>query len=239
MVGFALAASASRGEVTGQASARTPGKLSYNVEWRSIRAGSVVVESGDQGARVKIDSAGVVAALHKVDSVYTVRYSQPFCAAESMLDSRGGKRHRQTAVVYDGEQGRATYTVRDLVKNEIRNSAQTEIPPCVHDLLGGIQALRGAALEPGQSTQLPLSNGRRSARVKVDAQEREQINTPAGLFRTVRYEVNLLNGVVFERKGRAFVWLTDDDRRLPVQIRARLAFPIGTVTLQLEKEESK
>jgi hypothetical protein len=85
--------------------------------------------------------------------------------------------------------------------------------------------------------QLPVSDGRKSAAVKVEAQEREQIKTPAGTFKAVRYEINLLNGVVYSRKGRAFVWLTDDERRLPVQIRLRMSFPLGTVTLDLEKEE--
>ena len=47
----------------------------------------------------------------------------------------------------------------------------------------------------------------------------------------------LLNGVIYPRKGRVFVWLTDDARRLPVQIRLRMQFPIGTVTLRLQKEE--
>jgi hypothetical protein len=43
--------------------------------------------------------------------------------------------------------------------------------------------------------------------------------------------------VVYSRAGRVFVWLTDDERRLPVQIRLRMNFPLGTVTLELEKEE--
>jgi hypothetical protein len=47
----------------------------------------------------------------------------------------------------------------------------------------------------------------------------------------------MLNGVVYTRKGRLFIWLTDDARHLPVQIRLKLPFPIGTVTLQLQKEE--
>ncbi len=34
-----------------------------------------------------------------------------------------------------------------------------------------------------------------------------------------------------------FVWLTDDDRRLPVQIRVRMQFLIGTIELKLEKQE--
>jgi len=33
--------------------------------------------------------------------------------------------------------------------------------------------------------------------------------------------------------------VSDDARRIPVQIRLRLAFPIGTVTLQLDKEAGK
>jgi hypothetical protein len=33
------------------------------------------------------------------------------------------------------------------------------------------------------------------------------------------------------------VWLTDDRRKLPVQIRVRMQFAIGTITLQLEKHE--
>ena len=44
--------------------------------------------------------------------------------------------------------------------------------------------------------------------------------------------------MLYRRSGRLFVWLTDDERRLPVQIRVQLRFYIGTVTLQLEKEET-
>jgi hypothetical protein len=43
--------------------------------------------------------------------------------------------------------------------------------------------------------------------------------------------------VIYTRKGRAFIWLTDDDRRVPVRILLRMNFPLGTVTLDLEKEE--
>ena len=71
----------------------------------------------------------------------------------------------------------------------------------------------------------------------IEAQERETIRTPAGVFTTIRHEAMLFNGVIFRRKARLFVWLTDDTRRLPVQIRVQMPFYIGTVTLQLEKEE--
>jgi len=34
-----------------------------------------------------------------------------------------------------------------------------------------------------------------------------------------------------------FVWVSEDARRLPVQLRVRLPFIIGNITLQLEKED--
>jgi hypothetical protein len=215
------------------------GRLSYSVEWRLIHAGDVVIETKESEGTVKIDSAGLVSTLFKVDDTYTVHFAPSFCTTDSLLDSKEGKRHRQTTVTYERNPNRAIFIERDLVKNVVLKSTQTETPNCVHDVLGGILALRGQTLEPGQSAQIPLTDGRRAAQVKVEAQEREEIATPAGKFKTIRYEVNLMNGVVYTRKGRVFVWLTDDAQRTPVQILLRLAFPIGTVTLQLQKEDSK
>ena len=216
------------------------GKLTYYIEWRLIHAGDAVLDLHNSDGRMKLDSAGLVSALFKVDDTYTVRFEPSFCAAESQMDSKEGKRHRQTTVTFDRNQNRATWMERDVLdNNKVLRRAQVDIPHCVHDVLGGLLTLRGSTLEPGQSTLAPMTDGRRSAQVKVDAQEREQVTTPAGTFKTIRYEVNLLNGVVYPRKGRVFVWLSDDAKRIPVQIRLRLAFPIGTVTLQLQKEEPK
>ncbi len=215
------------------------GKISYSVEWRLIHAGDVALDSHDSESHLKLFSAGLVTALFKIDDTYSVRYEQGFCASGSLLDSMEGKRRRQTTVTYDRNQNRASWVERDVLKNEVMRTAQVDTPHCVHDVLGGILALRGLTIEPGQSAQVPMSDGRRAAQVRVDAQEREEVTTPAGTFKTIRYEANLMNGVVYPRKGRAFVWVSDDARRIPVQIRLRLAFPIGTVTLQLDKDEGK
>jgi len=216
------------------------GQLTYGIEWRLIHAGDAVLELHNSEGRMKLDSAGLVSALFKVDDTYTVRFDTSFCAGESQMDAKEGKRHRQSTVTYDRTLNRASWVEHDVLDgNKVLRKAQVDIPHCVHDVLGGLLMLRGSTLEPGQSTLAPMSDGRRAAQVKVEAQEREEVTTPAGTFKTIRYEVNLLNGVIYQRKGRVFVWLSDDAKRRPVQIRLRLAFPIGTVTLQLQKEEAK
>ena len=212
-------------------------RLTYTVEWRLIHAGDVVVESGPTSEVVKLESAGMVSALYKIEDTYRVQFDSSFCAASSLMNSKEGSRHRETAISFDRNRNRAFLTEKDLIKNTIVSRTDVQIPNCAHDVITALKQLRRTKVDVGQSVQIPVSDGRKSAAVKIEAQERERVTTPAGTFNAVRYEVNLLNGVVYSRTGRVFIWLTDDDRRLPVQFRLRLSFPLGTVTLELEKEE--
>ena len=104
--------------------------------------------------------------------------------------------------------------------------------------MGGLLALRSLRLEPGKTARIPVSDGKKSVQARVEAQDREDIRTPAGTFRAVRYEVFLFNDVLFKRSGHLRIWLTDDERRLPVQLQVRLQFTIGTITFRLLKEET-
>jgi hypothetical protein len=212
-------------------------RLTYTVEWRLIHAGNVVVESGPASDTVKLESAGMVSALYKIDDAYRVQFDPGLCTTSSSMNAKEGSRHRETSINFDRNRNRAFLTEKDLVKNAIVSKTDVAIPNCAHDVITALKELRRMKVEVGQSVQVSITDGRKSAAVKIEAQERERVMTPAGTFNTVRYEVNLLNGVVYTRTGRAFVWLTDDERRLPVQFRLRLSFPLGTVTVELEKEE--
>jgi hypothetical protein len=212
-------------------------RLTYSIEWRLIHAGQAVLEYGPSSASVKLESVGLVSTLYKVQDVYRVEFDAPFCATSSVMNSMEGFRRRETMVTFDRARNRASLTEKDLIKNSVVSKTEVQIPNCVQEVAAALLRLRRTKVDVGQSVQIPMSDGRKSAPVKVDAQERERIKTPAGTFNTVRYEANLLNGVIYSRKGRAFLWLTDDDRRLPVRIVLRMNFPLGTVTLDLEKDE--
>ena len=209
----------------------------FDVEWRLIHSGTVVIDSDKSRAEMKIESAGLVSSLFKVNDAYSVDYDDLFCAGGTLMDSEEGKRHRETKIVYDRSRNRASYRERDVLRDVVLHSDEVDIPNCVHDVLGAILLLRTLTVEPGQSTQVPMSDGRRSAMVRIEAQGREEIKTPAGAYPSIRYEAHMMNSVIYQRKGQVFVWLSDDVHHLPVQIRLRLQFPIGTVTLQLQKEE--
>ncbi len=216
--------------------------LIYNIEWRLITAGKAKVEwtSTPRTGHVSlnIESVGLVSKLFRVEDSYAVNLGGGECAESSLFTSHEGSRQRETRITFDPAARKADYVERDRVKNTILLQKQTDIPPCVHDVVGGMYFLRRTLnLEPGQSTTVPVTDGKKSAAVRVEAQAREDVKTPEGVFHTIRYEVNLFNDVIFHRPAHLYMWFTDDSRRLPVQIRVRMQITIGTITLQLEKHE--
>jgi Protein of unknown function (DUF3108) len=186
---------------------------------------------------MRLESAGIVSTLFKIEDVYTVESDDPHCATSSVMDSMEGKKHHETRVTYDRVHNHASFLERDVLNNTVLRETGTDIPNCVSDVIGGFAKLRSMSVPVGQSAQIPVSDGRRFANVKVQAQQREEIKTAAGTYQAIRYEADLMNGVVYTRKGQVLLWISDESRRLPVQIQLKTSFPVGTVTLQLEKEE--
>jgi hypothetical protein len=140
-------------------------------------------------------------------------------------------------VHFDPETKKASYLERDIQTRTVTLAKETDIPACVHDVIGGLFLLRTLNLEPGRSVEVPVSDGKKAVSAKITALGRESIKVPAGTFKTIRYEAFLFSNVLYRRDGHLYVWLTDDARKLPVRIQVRLQFAIGTITFQLEKEE--
>jgi Protein of unknown function (DUF3108) len=217
-------------------------ELTYNIEWRLITAGKAYVHwsflSRDSAQiNLRVESVGLVSKLFKVEDEYLAHMGSGLCAESVQLTSQEGSRERATKIGFDYPEHRANYLERDRIKNSVLLAKETEIPACVHEITGALYFLRSLSLEPGQSTQLPLTDGKKSVVAKVEAQQREEVKTPAGTFKTIRYEAFVFNDVLYRRPAHLYIWLSDDARRLPVQIRVRMQLAIGTITLQLEKHE--
>ena len=213
----------------------------YNIEWRLITAGKAKVqvqpERGGQQVNLHVESVGLVSKLFKVEDDYSANMTSNWCAESAQLSSQEGNRSRETRITFDGAARKATYLERDRIKNAVLLSKEIEIPACVHDVVGGLFFLRTLNLEPGQSITQPVSDGKKSVMAKVEAQAREDVKTPEGVFRAIRYEIYLFDGVLYNRSAHLNVWVSDDRRRLPVQIRVRLTIAVGTITLTMAKHE--
>jgi hypothetical protein len=216
-------------------------ELKYHVEWRLIHAGNARLTwtpsqaDADAGweANLYLESVGLVSKLYKINNQYSSQLNADLCVENSLLKANEGNRKRETRVTFDAGRRKASYLERDLVKNAVVGSHEIDIRSCEHDVIGALYQLRTLKLEPGETVQIPVSDGKKAVMARVDVQQRETVKIEGKTYKTLRYEAYLFNNVLYRRRGRLFVWLTDDARRVPVQIRIRLPFYIGTVTLQL------
>jgi hypothetical protein len=67
--------------------------------------------------------------------------------------------------------------------------------------------------------------------VQLEVVRRERLRVPAGTFETIVIRPTIKSSGIFSENGQAEVWVTDDERRLMVQMKARLSF--GTLSLSL------
>jgi hypothetical protein len=228
--------------VAQQASLPSKETLSYNIEWRLFNAGKAkiqVLPEARAGYQVNlhVESTGFVSKLFKVEDDFSGNLNAAWCTESLQMTTHEGNRERETKVSFDGAAKRASYLERDRLKNAVIAQHEIDIPSCVHDVVGGLFFLRTLNLEPGQSTTVPVSDGKKSVLAKVEAQAKEDVKTPSGTYHAIRYEVYLFDNVLYRRSAHLNVWITDDRRRLPVEIRVRMTFTVGTITLWLEKQE--
>ncbi|MBM3735192.1 MAG: DUF3108 domain-containing protein [Acidobacteria bacterium] len=202
--------------------------LYYTAHWRGMTAGIASIDFSDGGARLTLETTGFVGRLYKVKDVYTVNFNGSGCAEKSLMEAEEGKRREEIRVSYTG--GKVASFHRDLVrkKDEVK---EMPAPDCNYEVIAALRRLRGAPPEIGRSVEYPMANERKVARVKVEAQRIEWIRKAP----TIRYEAHLMNNVLYRRSGHLHVWLTQDARRIPVRVRVRMPFYIGTVTLELSE----
>jgi hypothetical protein len=149
--------------------------LVYNIQWRLIDAGDARLTQDPKRSKLHLESSGLVSKLYKLDDTYDLEMQGDFCAVSTTLDALDRSRHRETKVIYDYSRGKANYAERDLLKNSVLKTAEVEIPACTHDIIGALYKLRTLKLEPGQSTTMALSDGKKSVSARIEAQQKEEV----------------------------------------------------------------
>lgn len=105
------------------------------------------------------------------------------------------------------------------------------ITPFVKDVLAALYYVRTQPLPVGSTLRLPVNDSRKNYVMEVKVVKRTRVRVPAGDFECLLVEPRLQTDGIFLRKGRLFVWLTDDARRLPVKVKTTI--PIGAITASL------
>lgn len=154
---------------------------------------------------------------------------------ETKVDKQGLFPWKFTERIREGGYRRNTDVEFDHVNNKaITKDGEYPVPEYVHDMVSAFYYVRTMdfdEFEPGD--RVTLENFHRDSTYSLDVlyHGREEVSVKTGTFDTIMIEPLIKEGGLFKHEGAIFIWLTDDDLRVPVRMRTRV--PVGSITAEL------
>ena len=206
--------------------------LRFSVQWKFAHAGTAwlqVPEQVDVNGRPALHLVARAESNTFVSMIYKVRNR-----IESTWDRDGHfswryAEHRREGGFRAENEVQFDYTTRTARYQDGKISA---IPEHCQDALSAFYYTRTQALPIGGSIVFDYHASHRSMPLEVKVLGRDHVKVPAGSFDCVVVEPVLKAGGIFKNKGRLLIWLTADDRRIPVLMRSKVT--IGSVDVILQ-----
>lgn len=214
-------------------------KLLYSIQWRG--AGITFVTAGT--SYLKVDSELTYArgrqAYHLVNETWSTPTFSFFYRvhdrSESFVDyetlsslafnkkiQEGGYRHEE-GVEFDHQQGKAYYSTGQAV----------DLVPGSKDILLTLFLTRMLPIREGGEVTIDNHTDKQNYPLVVKVLRKETIKTALGKVECLVVEPGMRTPGLFENKGKLWVWLTNDERRIPVLMRSKIV--IGSINAVLKE----
>jgi hypothetical protein len=194
-------------------------KLVGESEYKNKKVLKIVLQAHSSGALANL--AGM-----KVDDEF-VLYSNPetFCTLSVSKRISEGKRKRQIDVEYLQETRQLhirevdeSVTPPKLKKDETKDN----IPVCVQDPLSALYLFRMSQLRVQHAQTFFIGHDDKIKEVTSRVETQENIEIPVGKFSAWRISTAALMGGLFKEGGQFTIWLSADERKLPLQFEAKV-----------------
>jgi len=221
-------------------------KLTFSLGWGPITAGTATLQvkptkDGKTEFYTLAHDEGTLKKLYPVsDTIYTRVRNKGLMTEVFRKTLNEGSYHNKSVIRFDrkGEKAWLSDTVfTDNKVRKVKRSADTvvTIQGMEHSIMSAFYLVRTLPLEDGETSKFSAVSGKKRYELKVIVHGRETLKTKLGEFKTVKVEPVLDGDGIFVSKGRIFIWLTDDDRRIPVLMECEIA--LGSIKAKLLKME--
>ena len=214
--------------------------LTYTVDWRVFPAGTAIIHFDQSGDRERItasaDTSGAINMIfHVADNFQSDFDRSTGCTYDFNKQTVEGRRQVNSTTHLDYANSKSILDEKNQVTGQTKH-LEAQVPGCLTDLLTGVFYAASQPMTLGHNFVIPVVDAQRTVPVTMKVEGREEIKTTLGTYKTLRVQPTADAGVV-KNRGNIWIWYTDDDRHLPVQMRARLFW--GTITFRLTGYESK
>jgi hypothetical protein len=213
-----------------------PERLEFELSYTGIPAGYAVQEVKQNGTDIHIistaRSADWLRFFFPVDDrieSYLISGTPPlFIGSPRLYQERKheGKTITNREARFDRQKLEAT-TIDHRNKEEKKQA----ITKRTYDTLASFFYFRTIPLQVGTSYFIDIYDCNRLWNTEVKVLRREELVTPLGRFKTIVIHPLLKSEGIFARTGDMFIWLTDDDRRIPVLMKSKVI--VGSITATL------
>lgn len=216
--------------------------LRYVLRWGIIHGGystmevtSIVPISGRSAYHLvsKTRSNGFFDTFYKVRDLNQSWIDvESVCSHQFSKNIREGRYRKKERIEYN----HVNRTVTIFKKNRIVKGV---ITPFIQDVLSSLYYVRTQPLKVGHTFSIEVNTSGKNWLLVVNVYRKEKVQVPVGSFDCFVVEPRLAEEGIFETKGKIWVWMTDDERHLPVRMRTKIK--IGSITADListERHES-
>ncbi|MCX6133955.1 MAG: DUF3108 domain-containing protein [Ignavibacteriales bacterium] len=210
-------------------------RLVFDVGYSFITAGEAVMsipKSDSMFGRsvyqvlFTVNSTKTFSWIYKVDDRY-----------ETYLDVLGIFPWHFTQRVREGSYSRDFSAWFDQVKNiAYSGDKQYPIPPYVHDAVSAFYFIRTLDYSKSRiGEKMMLQNFFRDTTYSLEVKflGRQRIEVDAGTFNCIIVEPLMKEGGLFKSEGRVLIWLTDDERKIPVKVSTKVV--VGSIDAELRE----
>ncbi len=219
---------------TAMAGQKIPERLVYSLSWTGIEVGTATQELVDEVGSWRIISSArsnpwlsrFFPVDDRTESILLKKGGFPGEPRSFKMLFKEGHRVRDREISFNHAAGIASYHDRRSGER-----VDVSIGADTMDIYSSFYHVRQQHLEPGKSFYINVLDSKKLHRIEVRVLKRERVSVPAGVFNTLKLEPMVKPEGVFEGKRGAYLWLTDDPRRIPVKAQTKVT--VGSVTAVL------
>jgi len=201
--------------------------LAFKIGWEFINAGSTTLDIsalGNNGWQVKTFARTnkFLDAFRKVRDYIT---AEGLCIDgkiqstlfDANLHERKYKARKRTDYLW--KENKVTHTQNQITEH-------FDVPAGHLSVIDAFLAVRGLTLTPGQTVNIPVFDSRKQYEIEVNVLPRKEVlKAPWGeKVSCILVKPKLKTAGIFTNKGDMLLWMTDDDRHIPLKMKARIKF---------------
>ena len=216
-------------------------------EWVKLRIHYGLVNAGYATLEIKDAVRNNKKVHHVVGKGWTVGMTKFFFKVEdnyeSYFDKLTGKPYQFVRKISEGghTKNQEGFFNQDnntvLVKDYKHNTEKTfNVPGEIQDIMSSFYYLRNHPridkLNPGESIAMDMFFDEETTKFKLKFLGREDISTKFGKVSCMIFRPYVQAGRVFKEEESLTVWISDDDNKIPIRLKANLA--VGSLKADIE-----